>query len=216
MNPELLRTVYFSVEALYPPLPRFSGTQLQQLYVEISQRHLYEVFRTVAQEGARLTTEEEKECQIRRNRIVLIENIRAGFEHTARNFQDIITIVHQALNIPVFFGVRFVLRAMWECDSPDNAVSFIRDRLLNIKSDQFELLGVPVQGSGLRIRCPGLPERVHDFRIEPYFRDPKHLFIELISTFPPPIQTPKIFEERMEETRQFLMERIKDFILSFG
>ncbi len=214
-----LRIVYFRIQALYPPMvPRFSGSALQELYLKISEHHQFEKFESIGDQGAKLSTEAIRDCQILRDRIMLSENvIQRSFEIVTKDFADILGIVKEKFNIPVLVDFRCVLRALWPLPTEMDASSFLRSQALNINDDQFRLLGVPVAGTGLRVNCPDLEHnKIHDFKIEPFFRDTKNLFIELASSFPEPIQTVPICDQRMQECYEFLMNKIVSFVKSFG
>jgi len=218
MDEASLRVIHFRIRALYPPtVPRFSGSALQELYLKISERHQFEKFELIGDQGAKLSTEAVRDCEIRRDRIILWENIQRSFELVTKDFTDIIEIVHGKLSVPVLFGFSCILRALWSLPTEMDASSFLRSQALNINDDQFRLLGVPVAGTGLRVNCPDVAHhKAHDFKIEPFFRDTKNLFIELASSFPEPIQTVQICEQRMNECYDFLMNKIVSFVKSFS
>jgi len=44
MNPELLRTVYFALETVYPPVMQMEKNQLTELYGTVNQRYHYSSF----------------------------------------------------------------------------------------------------------------------------------------------------------------------------
>jgi hypothetical protein len=215
MDPELLKTTYFSVLALYPPLPRFSGTGLHEIYVEISKRHEFTSFSLLNGNGARLSTEGVRECRIQRDRVELWENIQTDFKPVKEGFGDILETVKKTLRTPVFFGFEAVLRAHWPCEETEDAIQFLNSHMLTIKPDQFQLLGLIPRGVGVRVNCPALPEKEHDFKIESLLRDRRVLFIELSSRFPSPVETVNILEQRMQEAYGFLFSQIKNFVLSF-
>lgn len=213
-----LRIVHFRIQALYPPtVPRFSGSALQELYLKISERHQFEKFELIGDQGVKLSTEAVRDCEIRRDRIILLENLQRSFELVTKDFIDILEIVKGKFSIPVLVDFRCTLRALWPLPTEMDASSFLRSQALNINDDQFRLLGVPIAGTGLRVNCPDLAHnRIHDFKIEPFFRDTKNLFIELASSFPEPIQTVSICDQRMKECYEFLMNKIVSFVKSFG
>ncbi len=218
MEETALRIVHFRIQALYPPtVPRFVGSALQELYLKISERHQFEKFELIGDQGAKLSTEAVRNCEILRDRIVLWEDVQRSFELVTKDFVDILEIVKGKFNMPILVGFSCVLRAFWPLPTGMDASSFIRSKALNINDDQFRLLGITVAGTGLRVNCPDRAHnKIHDFKIEPFFRDPRDLFIELASSFLEPIQTVSICEQKMKECYEFLMNNIVNFVKSFG
>jgi len=213
LDDNLLRSTHFAALAQFPPLPRFGDTQLQELYVKIKQRHDFASF-TSLQNGARLFTEEVRDCLIARDRIRLSENIQISFPMVKENFCDIFNTVKQELHIPVYFNMQYILRALWELNGGSDSFDLVQSKLLGLQADQLALLGIVPKDGGIRIACPQLPEKVHDFKIESYLRNHKYLFIELQSSFPKPIQTIPILKEQMQECYNFVFENIRKLLQS--
>ena len=211
LDDNLLRVTHFAALAQFPPLPRFGETQLQELYVKIKQRHDYASFTSI-QNGAKLFTEEVRDCLIARDRVRMSENIQTSFSMVKENFYDVFVTVKQELQIPVYFNTQYVLRALWELNASYDSFNFIQSKLLRLQTEQLSLLGITPKDGGVRIACPQLPKRVHDFKIESFLQNHKYLFIELQSSFPPPIQQVKAFQEQMQECYNFLFDNIRKLL----
>lgn len=216
LDDNLLRATHFAALAQFPPLPRFGETQLQELYVKIKQRHDYASFTSI-QNGAKLFTEEIRDCLIARDRVRMAENIQTSFSSFSmvkENFYDVYTTIKEELRIPVYFNTQFILRAFWELNGSYDSFNLIQSKLLRLQPEQLSLLGIAPSDGGVRIACPQLPKRVHDFKIESLLRNHKYLFIELQSSFPQPIQKVQTLQEQMQECYNFLFENIKNLLQS--
>ena len=135
-------------------------------------------------------------------------------EHVYENFKLAGTAVFEALTgnwQKVFAEVR--IRA--QCgDRNKDALSFIRNHLLKIRSDWVESLGQPLVFSGCRFQTASrgpieapLESPVRDLSIEVLKEDPSCLYFELVSQWP---QTPNagMLPGRMDNTnlRQFIAD----------
>jgi hypothetical protein len=213
LNESLLRSTNFAVTVQFPPLPRFGDTQLQELYVTIKQRHDFSSFTSV-QNGAKLFTEEVRDCQIGRDSIRLTENIQTSFLLVKDTFCDIFGIVKENLKIPVYFNMQCQLRALWELDGSGDSFNLVQSKLLRLDEEQMKAFGISPKDAGIRIVCPQLPDKVHDFKIESFLRNHKYLFIELNSSFPQPAEKVTKLEGQMQECYSFAFENIKDLLQS--
>lgn len=213
LDDSLLRTTHFATLVQFPPLARFGDTQLQELYVKIKQRHDFASFTSV-QNGARLFTEEARDCLISRDRVRISENIQTSFPMVKENFFDIFDTIKQELKIPVYFNKQHMLRALWELNGSYDSFNLIQSKLLRLEQDQLSLLGIAPKDGGIRISCPQLPQRVHDFKIESFLRNHRYIFIELQSSFPEPTQDVKKVQEQMQECYDFMFENIRKLLQS--
>ena len=215
LDDNLLRSTHFVALAQFPPLPKFGDTQLQELYVKIKQRHDFASFTSI-QNGAKLFTEEVRDCQILRDRIRIAENIQTSFLMVKESFYDIFNTVKQEFRIPVYFGIQYMLRAMWELSSDSDALDLVQSKLLRLQSDQLSLLEIPPKDAGIRIVCPQPPKKVNDFKIESFLRNHQYLFIELKTSFLEPVQTVSILQEQMQECYTFTFDNIRKLIQSLA
>jgi hypothetical protein len=215
LDEKSLRSTHFRAMVQFPPLPRFGDTQLQELYVKIKQRHDFSSFTSI-QNGARLSTEEVRECTILRDRISLVENIQISFDGVKRNFADILKTGKDELHIPVYFNIQYMLRSLWDLGKDADSFQLVKSSLLCLQPDQMSLLPIPPQDAGVRITCPDLPKKVHDFKIESFLRNHNYLFIELLSSFPEPVGTISILEQQMQECYDFTFENIRKLVQSLN
>jgi hypothetical protein len=211
MNPEHLRTIHFSLETVYPPVMQMEKSQLTELYGSVNQRYHYSSFALIPN-GAVFSEQDISVCQVLRDRINFKEeNLQANIQIYKEKVIEILKMAQTKFSIPVFFLQAITLRGLWACDKDINAAEFIRDRFLKIEPQELEILDRPVAGVGLRFNSPK-PEETFDFKIEPWFRDLKYLFIELRGEFPKPINTLELTERRVEQTYDYLFNKISNFI----
>ena len=78
----------------------------------------------------------------------------------------------------------------------------------------MEEFGRPVLGMCLRIELPPLPEDPSQMqlRVEPYFRNPKRLYLELSARFLQPVQTLEDLRKRLFSADEFVKERALSFL----
>ncbi len=215
LNESLLRSTHFAAMVQFPPLPRFGDTQLQELYVEIKKRHDFSSF-TAIQNGARMFTEELKDCVVARDRIRLSENIQTAFPLVKDNFFDILRTVKERLQIPVYFNMQYMTRALWELEGGYDSYNIVQEKLLKLNPQQLSALGATPKDAGIRIACPQVPQKVHDFKIESFLQNHKYIFIELQSSFPTPIQDVSAIETQMQDCYNFVFGNIKNFLQSIA
>ncbi|MCX7919308.1 MAG: hypothetical protein N3A72_06830 [bacterium] len=211
MNPELLRTIYFALETVYPPIMKMDKTNLTELYGSVNQRYHYSTFALI-QNGAVFSEQDISVCHILRDRIQFKEeNLQADIQIYKEKVLDILKMTQAKYAIPVFFLQVVTLRGIWDCDKETNASEFIHQRFLKITPEELQVLDRPFAGIGLRFNSPK-GEDTFDFRIEPWFRDLKYLFIELRSEFPLPINSLEVAEKRINQTYDYLFTKISTFI----
>jgi hypothetical protein len=211
MNPELLRTVYFALETVYPPVMQMEKNQLTELYGTVNQRYHYSSFALIPN-GAVFSEQDISVCQVLRDRIHFKEeNLQSNIQIYKEKVIDILKMTQSKFAIPVFFLQAVTLRGLWDCTPESNAAEFIQERFLKIDQDELGILERPLAGVGLRFNSPK-PEETFDFRVEPWFRDLKYLFIELRGEFPQPINNLELAERRVEQTYDYLFNKISKFI----
>jgi hypothetical protein len=212
MNPELLRSIYFGMEIVYPPSNTLDKQQLTELYGQINQRYNYVSFALLGN-GAQLTEANNSVCRILQDRIQLSEeNLQADIQIYKEKAIEIVRVVQEKIHIPIFLMQSITLRALWPCNNNQNAYEVLQDKFLKIQPEEVEKLERPLAGIGLRFNSP-TPENVFDFKVEPWFRDMNQIFIELRGEFPQPIQTLDIAEKRVDQVYQYLFHQIRGFIM---
>lgn len=185
--------------------------QLTELYGSINQRYHYSNFALI-QNGAVFSEQDISVCQVLRDRINFKEeNLQANIQIYKEKAIDILKMTQTKFAIPVFVFQAVTLRGLWDCDPETNSADFIRDRFLKIEPQEVEMLERPLRGVGLRFNSPK-PEETFDFKIEPWFRDLKNLFIELRGEFLHPINNLELAERRVEQTYDYLFNKISGFI----
>ena len=78
MNPELLRTIYFGMEIVYPPVNVLDKQMLTELYGQVNQRYNYVTFALLGN-GAQFTESNNSACRILNDRMQITEEyLQAG------------------------------------------------------------------------------------------------------------------------------------------
>lgn len=121
----------------------------------------------------------------------------AGTELLVREMQDALAQVLAALSIPFLVAPQIVLRASWSCVDQHS-----HDYLLDLTQLQSRLkvdsLGERVSlGIRLIVQSRGAERQdpeIFDVKIEPLFREPHDLYIEVVATFPARIITKNVDE----------------------
>ena len=213
MNQELLKTIHFSMEIVYPPVTNLDKMMLTDIYANISKRHDYSTFNWLGN-GAQLMENSGSICRILNDRIQFQEeNMQADIQVYKEKSMDIISIVKEKVNIPTYVFQVVTLRALWACDPGNNAADFIMQHFLKMDPEELAILQRPLAGVGIRMNLP-TPQEIFDFRIEPWFRDINNLFVELRGEYPGTFQDVETPAKRIDSTYQFLFNKISQFIIN--
>lgn len=212
-----LRLTFVSLGLLFPPQARFEGTTLPDLYAALCSRHTLEHFAMHGDDGATISTEGRYELDLKRDRLALEEQMQRSFDLTKRDFADMVGIVQDRLQIPVFVEPRIELRALWPIPDGQDAYQAMRERgAIGLTEGQFDLLpDTQIDAVGIEVRA-GLGEQGHlTVEVMPWYQDPTQLYIEMGTWHHSSIETPALLEERLQETYDYFRDHVTRFISSF-
>lgn len=219
MAGEGLRVVYAQAEALHPPLARFEGTQLHELFVDICKRHNFETFELMSDRGMSMETEDEREFRFSRERILISEHVRRSFKLVREDFVDIFKSATAKFDIPIHVGLEFHIRALWPTNGSERAAHQLVRRMLTVKDDQLSLLGgtiLDLVGVRLVLAEPEEKAREHDLMIQPWPLDQSQLQINIGTHFEQPVESEKVFGQLLDDTYEFLVDKVDKFIHSLS
>ncbi len=209
-----IRLTFVALELLCPPLARFRGTQLPDLFAKLSKRHRFETFEH-RDSGAALRTEGERELTIARERLRLEENVQVGFELLSQNFEDIVGTVKSHFDIPVFAFPQITVRGLIPVGGNGDANKVLLERALSVKEDQFEVLDSTVRGIGVRLYLECSENHYAQVMIEPYLADPTQIFLAMDSQLSGQVQTPAVVRQRLEEVYEYFTKRVVKLVETF-
>jgi hypothetical protein len=203
MVEEGLRIVYARAEALHPPLPRFTGTNLHELFVDICKRHKFKTFELLGDRGVRMETEDEREFEFERERIRITEDVRRSFKLVRDDFVDIFQTTNSKFDVPIHVALEVYIRALWPIAGGEETAHHLVRKLLEIKDDQLSLLGkVTIDLVGLRLIIyePEERQRAHDLMVQPWPPDKSQLQVNLCTHFDQPVESAKVFGQMIDDT----------------
>jgi hypothetical protein len=189
---------------------------LKEIYLTLSERYRYQKFELLpAGQGALLKEGEARSCEIYRDRLVIRE--QPTQVSTGEYFDQVVPIadeIQRRLKIPIWVVQQAVLRFLVPFEEP--VIPLLQSHLFNIGDDALEEFGRPVLGMCLRIEFPPLPEDPSQMqlRVEPYFRNPKRLYIELSARFLQPAQSMEDLRARLATADEFVKEKALSFLES--
>jgi hypothetical protein len=187
---------------------------LKELYLVLSERYRYSQFTILpGGQGAVLKEGEERTCEIYADRLVVKEQpTQRTFDEYLSQVIPIAQEVRQKLGQAIWIFHQSNLRFLVPFDSPVSAL--IKDHIYAIPDSALEQFGRPVLGLCLRIELPPVPDDPTQvqLRVEPYFRDPKMLYLELSTRFLHPIQNSDDLSVRLRAAYDFLQDRCFGFL----
>jgi hypothetical protein len=196
-----------------PPMAHQERT-LKELYLSLSDRFQYKKFELLgAGQGAVLKENGNRSLEIYRDRVVVKEQPTSlSFDEYLSQVVSITEAVQQALKVPIWIVQQSILRFLVPFDEP--VIPLMNDQIFKMSSDDLARFGRPVLGMCLRIEFPPLPDDPTQLqlRIEPYFRDPKMLFLELSTRFLQPLLGPDDLRTRLTSADRFVKERALSFL----
>ncbi|MBW7937630.1 MAG: hypothetical protein H3C63_01940, partial [Candidatus Omnitrophica bacterium] len=182
------------VAQLHCPPQATPERALKELYLILSGRFRYPQFELLhAGQGAVLKEGEQRSCEIYPDHLVIKEQpTQLNFDEFLEQVVPIVQEVRNHIGQPIWIFQQSILRYLLPFDTPV----------------------MPVLGLCARIEFPPLPEEPTQvqLRIEPYFREPKMLFLELSSRYLQPIQQISEFEQRLRGSYEFLKDRACGFL----
>lgn len=188
MDADDLSLSFVSLGLLYPERPRFEGNHLPNLYAELTKRHAFQSFQH-DQESAVMHEEGQRTLTVHRSALIAEMSVGQSVELVTRELVDIVEIVRQHLQIPIFWEPRIVLRALKDVkdgaedeDLPAGIAAMMRSAV-SVSGEQLALLR-PIGIDGLTLGVElndeheGHPRHV-SVEVGTYARDRDQLYIEL-------------------------------------
>ena len=210
MNVELLTCRKLTAGLVYQPY-QLQPQQVNQLYAEITGRYPFQTLQHLP-DGARMANP-TNDFFVQTTRMQVNENVDY-FQSSKEKALDLFQMAHGKLKIPQFMTFGIKLTAFLPLEKGPDAVQLIeRSALASIK-DKMELLGPGRKGVGLRFVLH--QDGVHELKIEPFFNDPKQLYVELDVQHPNPFNDLSFIEPKMEAAYDYLFREVKGFIETLG
>jgi len=213
MNRDLIRPVSLKSVLLYPPTVRLDRSKLTQFYSTICEYKPYSQFAFLP-DGARLMNDQATQLRLSHDRLTFQERIPSDESTygTVRNFEHIIQDFWKAFTPGIFVTQEVVLEAVWPLEDT-TATEYIESRFLRIGRETARGLGAECAGIGLKLVFPQFaPAKAVELRIEPFFRDPKFLFLAISSQDMQPVQDPAAVGERVRWVEHLLGHEVADFV----
>lgn len=210
-----LRVTNVSLSMSYPPTIHYNQSTFPDLYAELAKRHRFETVQLEGEKRATFETEGFRSCSLDGSNLSLDEEVQRDFALVKRDFGDILTTIKEGLSIPLFFGPDVRMRARWEVSGEQDVMQIMQDRVIKLNDDQLKLLKLD-ELETLGFQVHGDRDHVHHIiEISPSGSDPSQLILEIRCHYHTAIQTVQIAEQRMQETYDFLVERVAAFVESF-
>ncbi|MGQ9697699.1 MAG: hypothetical protein ACUVRO_06860, partial [Armatimonadota bacterium] len=141
------------------------------------------------------------------------EAVATHFQMAKERAQQIFETVMGQLHVTQFqvFGVKLI------AFQPTNgsAAALLEDRLLAATPEQLAILGGGRRGTGFRFNF--LKDNAnYDLRIEPYFADLSHIFVELDVNYHVPMLSLQEMGPRMDRVYEYLLGEVRQFLASLA
>jgi hypothetical protein len=212
-----LSVTYVSLGMLFPPLPRYNGEDLAELYAKLCKRHTLETFEMHGDEGATISTEGRYTIDLKRDRIIIEEDVkRRHFDLIKKDFADMVDVCRDHFNIRGFFEPKIEIRATWPIPNDGDALDAVRETAVGLRDDHFGLLeNTEIEGVGLSIRAL-VPDGHLFLDVSPHPADPAQLAISAETWHhTDPLQSAAVIEARLGQAYDYFMDHITRFVSSF-
>ena len=187
---------------------------LKELYLNLSDQFQYQKFELLGRgQGAVLKESGNRSLEIYRDRVVVKEQPTSlSFDEYLNQVVSIVEAVQQGLKVPIWLVQQSILRFLVPFDEP--VIPLMNDQIFKMSADDLERFGRPILGLCLRIEFPPLPDdpTQMQLKVEPFFRDPKMLFLELSTRFLHPLQSLDDLRSRLTNADRFVKERALSFL----
>jgi hypothetical protein len=202
------------ITQLHSPPQLLLERSLKEIYLVVSDRFHYTQFELLPSgQGALLKDGEQRACEIYSDRIVIKEQpTQQNFDEFIDQVLPMVSEIKQRTGHPLWIFQQVVLRYLLPFETP--VMPMLQEHLFAIDETDLEKFGRPVLGLCLRIEFPPLPEDPTQvqLRIEPFFREPRMLFLELSTRFLQPIQQPGELATRLRSSYEFLKDKSLTFL----
>jgi len=208
INADQMQGRRLTVGILYPPV-ELARPKLTKLYATISERYPdYESFSSLP-DGAILMSGPAN-CIIQSARLQLNEDLGV-FQLIQEKFVDVMRIVADRLDLNQFlqFGVKIEATAPMKTNK--QAGQFLEEALLRLSTEQLDRLGTKRAGAGLRAFVDR-EGAVYILRVEPWFQDLSHVFLEVDAQYPGSFTKLESIGEKIQRVYDYMFTDVKNFI----
>lgn len=213
LNPDRIQPVALHSVLLYPPTVRLDRGKLTTYYSTVCGYKPYSQF-TLLPDGAHMVNGDGSQLRLGPDRIAYKERIPEN-QSTFATVADYEKLVHDfwtTFTPGLLVTQEVVMEAVWPLEG---ALSheFLEERCLRVGRAEASSLGAPCAGVGLKFVFPQFaPAKAVELRLEPFFRDPKFLFLSLSSQDLQPVQVPSAAGERVRWIESFLGHEVANFV----
>lgn len=203
----------FLTQLHYPP-QTYGERSLKELYLSLSEGYRYPQFNLLPNgQGAVMKEGEKRTVEIYPDRLVIKEQpAQATFEEYLSQVVPIVREARARLGHPVWLIQQGIMRFLIQFDSP--VAPILRNNLFNLSEEALQQFRRPMLGLCLRLEFPPTKEShvQSQLRVEPYFRDPSRLYLEVSERHLQPTNDPDVVGERLRSTEAFLKENCLAFL----
>jgi hypothetical protein len=218
MNTDEIKLTFVSVALYHPPLPRLRQNELPELFARLTRSYQLETFQITGHTEATFSTEGMHVVHVGRDRLHIDECPTVAFDLLKRHFSDIANTIKEALGIARFAVPRSRLSLLWPLppEHDQNVLSIMRGKVINLKDDQYGLLGADsADHLSITIDVEMEEDLSRSIKIEPYESDPSQISIELRTIRRSTIETMTVIEALLDEDYAYLTERVTEFVETF-
>jgi hypothetical protein len=213
LNPDRIQPLAIQSVLLYPPTVRLERAKLTQFYSTVCAYKPYAQF-ALLPDGAQMLNGDGSQVRLGPDRIAYKERIpenQSAFA-TVGDYEHIVQDFWAAFTPGIFVTQEVVLEAVWPLEGALSQ-EFLEERCLRVGRAEAAALGAACAGIGLKFVFPQFaPAKAVELRLEPFFRDPKSLFLALTSQDLQPVQAPQGAGERVRWLESFLGHEVANFI----
>jgi hypothetical protein len=213
LNPDLIQPIGLQSVVLYPPTVRLERAKMTQLYSAVCAYKPYAQF-ALLPDGARMQNDDGSQVRLGPDRLSYKERIpdNQSTYATVRDYEHIVQDFWNSFTPGIFVTQEVVLEALWPLEGMMSQ-DFLEGRMLRVGRDEAASLGAACAGIGLKLVFPAFATaKAVELRIEPFFRDPKYLFLALTSQDLQPVQSPSAVGERLRWLESFLGREVATFV----
>jgi hypothetical protein len=213
LNADLIQPVAIQSVVLYPPTVRLERGKLTQLYSAVCTYKPYAQF-ALLPDGARMLNDDGSQVRLGPDRLSFKERIpeNQSTYATVRDYEHILQDFWAAFAPGILVTQEVVLEAVWPLGERPSQ-ELLEARFLRVGREQAQSLGAHCAGIGLKLVFPGYAAgKSVELRLEPFFRDPRYLFLAVSSQDLQPVQAPAAAGDRLRWLEHFLGHEVADFV----
>ncbi len=194
-----------------PPDPQIC----KQLYLELSDQYRFARFE-MRNNVVTMAESDQRGCEIRPDQVLFKdENTSLSLAGYHDEAVGLFSVIQERLSIPVWVVQNHIARVLLPLSNHElNAAQLLYERLFHMTPEMMACFGRPAAGACLRLvflPTPELPCQ-YEIRVEPYFRDPRTIYVEVNAHFLLPLQKAEELRTRLDDTYHFLLDRVLPFL----